>query len=372
MSVSATYPEHSRACVVRRFGAPPAVEEVPVSRDIEPGALLVRIVAASVCGTDVHLVRGDLALSVDLPVILGHEMVGEIVALGAGADRDSVGEKLRPGERVVWTHTTCGHCFFCAVSLQPTLCENRRQVMFENIVRAPYLLGGFAEYGYVLPDAGRVRVPRSIDDRLASVSSCALRSVMQAFDVLGPLGSHETVVVQGVGPLGLFAVAVARLCGARRVVAIGAPAERLALAEAFGADRAIDLHATTAEERLALVREVTGGRGADVVMEFAGDASAFAEGVDLARRGGRYVLSGLLGPTEASFVPSRIVTKGLSILGAFSGHVGAYKAALEFLERHRGEVDFGAMIGGAYALEEIGTALERMERMEEIKPMVLP
>lgn len=363
-------PKSTRACVLREFNTPLNVEDVPVPQQIEPGALLVEMRAASICGTDVHLARGDLSLKVDLPVILGHEMVGEVIAAGDGPDTDSTGQPLRIGDRVIWTHTTCGQCFYCEKVGQPTLCENRRAYMFENIEKPPHLLGGFAQHGYVLPDAGRVKVPHGVSDDLASIASCAMRSVMQAYDTLGSLGPSESIVIQGAGPLGLLAAAVARLRGANNVIVIGAPAERLTLAETYGADVVIDLGVTEADERLDQVLSLTGGRGADIVMEFAGHPSAFAEGVSLARRGGRYVLTGLLGPGSVPFVPSQIVTKNLSVRGSFSGHVKSYAAALDFLDRHASALDWEAMATGKYALDEVDQALSRMEKLQEIKPLV--
>ncbi|KMO13634.1 alcohol dehydrogenase catalytic domain-containing protein [Methylobacterium platani] len=102
------FPKVSRAAVVRSFKAPVCIEEVPVPQELEPGTILTKIETCSICGTDVHLWQGSLALKVDLPVILGHEMVGRIVATGSGTDRDSVGQPLRVGDRITWTHTACG------------------------------------------------------------------------------------------------------------------------------------------------------------------------------------------------------------------------------------------------------------------------
>ena len=184
-------PTSSRAAVLRRFGDPLRLEDVPVPQTIEPGAILVRTEACSICGTDVHLWQGSLALRVDLPVILGHEMVGRIAAMGPGAERDSVGQPLRVGDRICWTHTACGSCFYCTVARQPTLCDNRRAYMYENMERPPYLLGGFTEYGYVLPESGRIRVPDNVPNALASLSSCAFRSVMNAWDNLGGVSPDE-------------------------------------------------------------------------------------------------------------------------------------------------------------------------------------
>src|SRR4051812_47046458 len=118
------------------------------------------------------------------------------------------------------------------VSIAPSLRSRRcastaacsRMYMYESMTNFPHLLGGFSEYGYVMPEAGRVRVPDNVPNELASLSSCAFRSVMNAKDVLGGIGTTETVVVPGAGPLGLLATAVAKNSGGRRLVTIGAAA----------------------------------------------------------------------------------------------------------------------------------------------------
>ena len=116
-----TSPTVSKAAVVREFKAPIQIEEVPIPSELEPGAILVKTEMCSVCGTDVHLWQGMLSTKVELPVILGHEMVGRVVALGSGAGWDSVGQKIRTGDRIVWTHTSCGSCCFCTVAQEPAL-----------------------------------------------------------------------------------------------------------------------------------------------------------------------------------------------------------------------------------------------------------
>lgn len=363
-------PDHSRAAVLRQFGKPLEIEPVPVPQEIEPGAILVRTEACSICGTDVHLQEGTLALKVDLPVILGHEMVGRIVSLGPGADRDSVGQDLREGDRIVWTHTACGSCFFCTVARQPTLCDNRRAYMFENIERPPHLLGGFSEYGYVLPQSGRIKVPDDVPNDLASLSSCAFRSVMNAVDNLGGIAPHETVAIQGAGPLGLLAAAFASIAGARQVIVIGAPDARLALADRMGASETISIERHEADARLAKVLDHTNGRGADVVMEFTGHPGAFAEGLDLVRKGGRYLVVGQLGEAETAVKPSTIVKKNIHVIGSFSGDARSYWKALTFVSRHQAAIPFKDMITNRYRLGEVNTALARMRAFEEIKPVI--
>jgi D-arabinose 1-dehydrogenase-like Zn-dependent alcohol dehydrogenase len=365
-------PSVSRAAVLRSFGAPIAIEDVPVPVDLEPRAILARIEMCSVCGTDVHLWQGSLSTKVELPVILGHEMVGRIVAMGSGSQRDTTGQPLRIGDRITWTHTSCNSCFFCTVAQQPTLCQNARRYMYERMDQFPYLCGGFAEYGYVLPEAGRIRVPDDVPNELASLSSCALRSVMNAIDVLDGIGASEVVVIQGAGPLGLLATAVAKVSGARRVITIGAPAMRLAIAEEFGADETISVETKPPEERTDRVRAATEGRGADIVMEFTGHPQAFNEGLELVRRGGRYVVVGQLGSGTTTFRPSLIVSKQLRILGALSGRAKAYWKALNFIAEYQKRIPFGRMISNHYTLDQVNTAMERMKRYEEIKPVIEP
>jgi D-arabinose 1-dehydrogenase-like Zn-dependent alcohol dehydrogenase len=365
-----TLPKFSRSAVVRTFGTPIGIEDVPIPGEIEPGAILTKIEMCSVCGTDVHLWQGSLAARVELPVILGHEMVGRIVAFGTGRQMDSVGQPLRIGDRITWAHTSCGSCFFCTVAQEPTLCLHARRYMYDTLDRFPYLLGGFSEYGYVLPEAGRVRVPDEVPNELASLSSCALRSVMNAFDVLDGIDASEVVAVQGAGPLGLLATAVAKVSGARRVITIGAPDERLRIASAMGADETLSIERTTPDERLDRIRTVTSGRGTDIVMEFTGHPQAFNEGLDLIRRGGRYVVVGQLGSGSTTFKPSLIVSKQLRILGSLSGRAKAYWKALEFIADHRQAIPFERMISNHYTLDQVNLAMERMKHFEEIKPVI--
>src|SRR3569623_2088861 len=114
----------ARASVLESFNAPLAVRrfEIPV---LEPGAALVRTQIAGICGTDVHLWRGEM--NINLPFILGHETVGTIEQLGAGLEKDRTGQPLAIGDRVTWTSTiSCGNCYFCAEKKQPTRCPHRR------------------------------------------------------------------------------------------------------------------------------------------------------------------------------------------------------------------------------------------------------
>ena len=363
-------PEFSRAAVLRKFKDPLVIENVPVPKYLEPIAVLVKMEACSICGTDVHLWQGSLSLKVDLPVIIGHEMVGRIVSLGDVVRTDSVGQQLKVGDRIVYTHTSCNNCFYCTTARQPTLCLNRRAYMYETMEKSPYLLGGFSEYGYVLPESGRLKVPDTVSSELASLSSCALRSVMNAMSQIGKIEPYETVVVQGAGPLGLLATANAKVRGARKVIVIGSPSSRLEMAKLFGADVCIPVDGTTPQERLDQVLAQTNGRGADIVMEFTGVPSAFNEGLALASKGARYLIVGQLGEGKIEIQPSMIVKKNINVIGSFSGDARSYSLALDFIDAHQNEFPFEKMITGRYKLDDVNLAMERMKHYQEIKPVI--
>jgi hypothetical protein len=135
-----------------------------------------------------------------------------------------------------------------------TLCADRFIGMLTPCSRPPHLHGTFADHAHIHPRAGRIRVPDAVDSELASAASCALRSVIAAFNRLGALDYRDTVLIQGAGPLGLFATAVASMHAPRRLIVIGAPDARLELAREFGADATISIEAyPDPAERTAIV-----------------------------------------------------------------------------------------------------------------------
>ncbi|MGG1599698.1 zinc-binding dehydrogenase [Paenibacillus naphthalenovorans] len=365
-------PKTSQSAVVREFGKEIGIEEVPVPQQLEPRSLLVQIDCCSICGTDVHLWEGALSLKVDLPVILGHEMVGRIVAMGPNADQDSVGQSLQIGDRIIWSHTSCGSCYYCTVERQPTLCHHRRAYMYETMEKPPYLMGGFSQYGYVVPESGRIKVPDSVEDKLASLSSCAFRSVINAFDQVGTIRPTDTVLVQGTGPLGLLAIGVAKVSGAKKIIAIGAPDSRLKLAEEFGADCVISVDQHDPAARKAIVMEETGGRGPAMAFEFSGHPGAFAEGLEMVAKGARYMVVGQLGEGKVTIQPSMITKKNLKVFGSFSGDISHYWKALQFIAKHQRDLPFSKLISNEYSLKDVNVALKRMQSFQEIKPVLYP
>lgn len=362
------------ASVVREYRQPLELVEYPVPRP-EPGALVVRVDVATMCGSDVHAWEGayEGVLPVEPPLILGHEVVGLVEEVGSGADRDSLGRPLSVGDRVVWAHEPCGCCHQCTIDRQPTLCPNRRIGMMESSARAPHFSGTFAEYSYVWPRSGRLRVPDDLKSSWASASSCALRTVINAVERAGTVDYRHSVVVQGAGPVGLFATAVLASHSPAQIIVIGAPAARLDVARAFGADHTLSIDEyPDPQQRLDYVKQLTEGRGADVAFEASGGRGAVSEGTAMLAANGRYVLVGSVGGPPQEIAVGSIVTRGLTVLGSFGGDIDSYYKAMEFMRRHRSRFDFDLVLGDRYSLDRVTDALRRMQTFEDLKPVIVP
>jgi L-iditol 2-dehydrogenase len=357
----------ARAAIIREPGTDLEVVDVPVP-PLPPGGILVEVEAATVCGTDLEIWRNPGSRRF-APFIPGHESAGIVVDIN-GEHTDVDGEPVRVGDRVIWGYPYCGECYYCTTAGQPSLCENAVRFGRARADIAPYLLGGFATHQYVPPLSGVVKVPDSVDPALAASASCALRTVMHAFDRLGPVAGHEVCVVQGSGPIGLYATAVARSAGFSSVYCIGAPPDRLEIAKAFGADEVIDVGQTTADERLAWVRDRTGGRGGDVVLQCA-SGSAIPESLAMARPGARVVSVGAGGADELTVPALSLHGKMLTISGVRAATIKHYSQAIEFLAK--GGVPFELMTSGPrYELGTATDALRAMAALTEVKPVLLP
>jgi L-iditol 2-dehydrogenase len=373
--VDVEVPTSSRAAVITDFGADLEVRELPVPQ-LEPGALLVKIEAGTVCGSDVHVWDGSLHAGgvrpIILPVVPGHEMAGVVVAMNGSDIGYTGGGTVALGDRIVFTQGRCGTCYYCTVAGQPNLCPNRKNYG-TNCEAFPYLVGGFAEYSYVYPTSYKIRVPDDVTPEVASAGSCSLRTIINAYERLGRIEPWQTVVVQGSGPLGLFATALAKCSGAERIIVIGAPESRLDIAREWGATDVVSvLDLPEPEARVEAVRALTNGQGAEIVMEWSGARTAFSEGIDMVRRGGRFLVGGQVGPHLVEFQPSKIMKNHLSIIGSMSADDSHYWKAMQFLSRRQSEFEFDRLLGSRFGLSGVTDALRGMQNLTEIKPVIDP
>ena len=290
----APLPPTMRALVKASASPGADLREVPVPEP-GPGEMLVRVLAASVCGTDVHIERWDAWAQehVQPPMIFGHEMAGVVVAHGAGAGRVPLGELVAAETHLVdWT------CYQCRTG-RAHVCQHLRILG----VHAP---GTFAQYA-VIPETN-AWVSTGLDPAVAALQEPMGNAVHAAFveEIAG-----QSVVVTGCGPIGLMAVAIARLAGARHVYATDIVPERLAIARRMGADEAIDAH----EDVAARLRALTGGDGVDVVLEMSGVESALHQGLAALTNGGRISLLGTHARPAALDLSEEVIFKGIRVYG---------------------------------------------------------
>lgn len=340
--------------------------------ELRPGEVLLRTVASEVCGTDVHLHHGRLA-GVPYPIIPGHVSVGRIAA-ARGVTRDFVGNPIGEGDLVTFydVHEVCNDCWFCLVAKQPNRCP-RRKVYGITYSVSDGVLGGWAERIHLKAGVKILSVPKplSADDVIGG--GCGLFTGFAAVE-RAAIRLGDTVLVQGTGPVGLSAVAFAALRGAGRVLAFGAPANRLELAGQMGADAALSIETDDPERREAAVRECTRGRGADVVIEAAGHPAALEEGFRLLRDGGTYVIAGHYTDVGTTTINPHvdINRKHADVRGQWGTELSHMVRALALLAKHHERLPFARVIGGRYGLDQAGQALADVEARRVTKAIIVP
>lgn len=363
-------PVSTRAAVLTEHGQPLTLTELPLPRAVEPGAALVRITCASLCGTDIEIWSGKMTFPGMLPMVLGHEMVGEVVAVGDGTS-DALGREITIGARIGWSESTCGQCYGCTVLREPVACSHRGYGFLQRSDVEPYATAGLAELAYVVPRAAKLLLPDEVPDTWAAAAGCAVKTVLRAFRRAGGVPPGARVVIQGSGALGVFATAVARISGAGQVITVGAPASRLQLAEEFGADATVDI-ADGSAATVARVLALTGGRGADLVLDFAGAPSVGREAVEMAAQRGQVVVVGSTGPGSEALPLNVVMGKELRIVGSLNGDISDYHQAIEFLRVFATRMPWDRLFGSPVGLSGASDRIAAMHRLDEVKAVIDP
>jgi putative phosphonate catabolism associated alcohol dehydrogenase len=336
--------------------------------DLCGAEILVRVTCCTLCRSDVHTYVGRR--TVPTPTVLGHEVVGQIEALGPSAPRvDELGSTLSVGDRVVWSISVgCGRCFYCTTDL-PQKCK--KLYKYGHVRTRPDRPngGGLADYVVLVPGTAIFRVPDQISDCVAALSTCAAATVAAMFRLAGDV-AQRTVVILGAGILGVLACAMAAAAGARHVVTFDPDARCSERAGAFAATHSVSANP---DELTALVAELTQGRGADIVLELAGAASSVQLGMDLLRTGGRLMLAGSVAPTNAIAIdPERVVRQMYTIRGVHNYHPRDLAAALTFLSGPGLAFPFASLVGRSFLLGEVQQAFEYAARHAGVRTVVNP
>ncbi len=336
-----------------------------------PGEALLRLEFGGVCGTDVHFWHGEVPLPG--PVVLGHEGIGIIEQLGDGLTHDFAGAPLAIGDRVYWQPVRpCHHCYPCTVLNDVSMCENAFASLFGD-ANAPTA----ATYSDIITLGAGLpfyRIPDNTSSEAIIAFGCAMPTMLQGLERLGGIQAGQTVVIQGCGPVGLAATLLAHLAGAQQVIVIGAPQQRLEMARQLGADHTIDLTEVTAEaDRVQQIRDLTAGRGAEVVIEAAGVVSAFGEGLQMVAPAGRYLIVGLWSAQGTVPVEPRLINNGnLRIIGTALAQPRHLYQAIQVAQAREHQFPLAAAITHRFTIDQSQQALEAVAALETIKAVIVP
>lgn len=321
------------------------------------GEVLVEMALCTLCGSDLHTYFGRR--STPTPTVLGHEILGRIVALGPGDTiHDFYGRPLELGQRITWSiAASCGSCFYCRHEL-PQKCAQLVKYGHEPLQPDFMLSGGLASHCHLKPGTTIVPIPAGLADEVACPANCATATVTGALR-LANVQPGEVVLLHGGGMLGLTACAMLHARGVRDIVLCEPHAERRELARQFGAS-----HTLPPDEQAlgALLRDLTAGRGADAAFEFSGASQSVAQQLDHLRKGGRCVLVGTTLPTEPlSIDPERITRACWTIRGLHNYGPADLAHAVEFLAVHGDAYPFADLVTRVFPLDEATVAFEYAE-----------
>jgi 2-desacetyl-2-hydroxyethyl bacteriochlorophyllide A dehydrogenase len=324
-----------RAALLERFGGGLVLADVEPPRP-GPGEVLVRVAAAGLCGSDLHIAVDGWSRTGRLPIILGHEAAGTVALAGPGAER------FAPGRRVaVFPEVVCGRCANCL--------DGRSELCLERELLGIHRDGALAEY-VVAPERNLIPLPRRVGFEAGAIATDAVATPYHALVRVGRLRPGERVLLCGMGALGLHAVSLARLAGAARVTAVAHHAAGRFRALERGADRAVDGDG----------RAAGWGGPFDLAVDFSGDPDLIGRAVGLLRRGGRLVLVGLSTASPALPAVTELVRGGLTVVGSYGAQPQDVREILQLLAA--GRLDLGGSVTHRFALPDVALALTHLSR----------
>ena len=361
---------YSHAAVFAEVGRPLQIQPFELPDELPPGAMLCRVLMSTICGSDLHTIFGRR--TEPTPLILGHEILGEIVAMGEPLANRYAETPLNIGDRVTWSvAVSCGSCFYCSKNL-PQKCETLRKYGHTSCQESPALTGGYAEHIYLFPGTAVYRVPEVIPDEVAVPANCALSTAINAKEMIR-FQASETVLIQGAGMLGLNLAAICKEAGAAKVVVTDIDPDRLALATKFGADACFNVVDGDPKKWAAAIRDLTGGYGLDVAFEVSGSRAAVPQAIEALRIGGRYLVAGLVSPGNDLGIDGNLLSrKCLTITGIHNYRPDHLLQGLRFLEQNAKKYPFADLVSSRFSLNDINQAIEAAATGEHVRVAVCP
>ncbi len=363
-------PRNARAAVMTSVNKDFEIKTYPLP-DVEKGCILVKITCCTICGSDLHSWLGRRRTPT--PIILGHEIVGEIVALGEGVTHDSGDRLLKIGDRITWTiMDNCGQCYYCREKGLMMKCRHLKKYGHDSCAEPPHFVGGFAEYCYITPGTCVIKVPDHVTDEEAAPANCTLATAVAGWEA-AEVQPFEHVLIQGAGALGVYAAALAKHYGCHRIIVTDILEHRLEFIKAFGATDTINTQGMTDEEIIRAIQGLTDGFGVDCTLEVAGIPELIPLGLKCLRTGGRFVEIGNSFPNaNFSYDACDIVWRRLTIRGIHNYDAKHLQMGVDLLSMARDEFPFGKIVTHRVSLDEINAGLRIAESGEAIRVAVLP
>jgi L-iditol 2-dehydrogenase len=335
------------------------------------GLAKIKLIASGICGTDIHIHHGKIP--VPFPTIIGHEFVGTVEELSAG---DSAAFGIKPGDRVIVDIACpCGECLLCKEG-DDANCLHMGLTNGGDPETAPHFYGGYGEYNYS-PVKNLIKIPEGVNAETACVFACAGPTALHAFGLGKKAGNHlqkaKTAVVQGMGPVGAFAVLYLSYLGVRNIVVITGRRneEKRAVAFKLGATEVFSLEETTADEVTEKIKELSGGPGADIVFEASGNPAAIPQGLGMLRNRGVYLIPGQYSNSgTVAIAPQMITFNALQLIGSSQYSISDVKAYLAFLKTNPQLHENILSLASCYKVEDVNLAFDAAKSGKNIKTML--
>lgn len=360
------------AAVFEGPGKPFTLREYDIC-PVPEGMARLRLIASGICGTDVHIKNGKIP--VGFPAIIGHEFVGEIEEI---SPEDARHYGLEKGDRVISVIACpCGECLLCRQG-DDANCVRMGVTNAGHPGTPPHFYGGFTEINFS-PARNLVKIPAQTDALAAAVFACAGPTAMHAFSLARKAGfvinEASTAVVQGSGPVGLFAVLYLAAAGVKNIIALTAgenPAKR-ACAAALGASAVFSYEKDGADAIAQSIQQASKGLGADLVYEASGNPDAFAQGLGMLRNRGLYLVPGQYSNSrDVAIAPQMITFKALRVIGSSQYSMADVRDYLSFLSKHSERTDIIRSAASGYTVRQINDAFAAMDAGRGIKTLLVP
>ncbi len=359
-----------RAAVYDAPNQPFEIREFPV-RGVKDEEILVRVTMSTICRSDIHSYLGHRPNP--CPGILGHEIVGVIEQIGKEIGPDLRGDTLQTGDRITWTeYFHSGKSYYRDVHDMPQKSEGLRKYGHDLANEDPHFLGGFAEYCYIQPGTGILKLPDSISDEEATPLNCGAATMICVVEA-ADLRDGCSVVVQGLGLLGLYGCAIAKARGAAKVIGLDTVTDRLDIAKRFGADDTLNISDMSADEQIAAVRDLCPPDGADAVLEVCGVPAAVPVGLRMLRIGGTYVIGGLVNPgAEITIDGNELLRRWTTIQGVHNYHPRHLVEALDFVVENKKRFPFSEIVDSKFSLDQLDEAFKKAGERAVLRAAIVP